>query len=130
MEALHALIASIMGYVSAPGLALIVLFVGAGLVMFEAQKRPDFDTGNFLKNEAGKESVANLGALIAIVLSGWCLIYLVTKVTDFDADTFVTIYTLHLAVWSGTKVAEKLVDAVVARWTGKSGTIEAPPKQE
>lgn len=126
METVSALISSLMSYISAPGLALVVMFVGAGVVLFEAQQRSDFDIGNFLKNDAGKESMAALGGLAAIVLSGWVVVYSATKVKDFDVDTFLWIYAVHLAVWSGTKVAEKLVDAFSARWSGKTAQPEQP----
>lgn len=126
MDTISAIVSSILSYLSAPGLALVVMFVGAGIVLFEAQKRSDFDIGNFLKNDSGKESMAALGGLAAIVLSGWVLVYTATKVKDFDVQTFLWIYAIHLAVWSGTKVAEKLVDAFSTRWYGKTAQPEQP----
>jgi hypothetical protein len=120
MEALVSIVSSVINYFNAPALALVVMFIGAFYVLHAAQAREDFDLGNILKNENGKESLAAMGGLVAIILSGWCLVYSLTQVKDMNSDTFVTLYALHLVVWSGTKVAEKLVDAVSAKWSGKS----------
>lgn len=110
---LTVILSFISAYLSVPSIALLVMFCGAFYVLKAAQRREDFDLGNMFKNEAGKESVVAMGAMIAIILSGWVLVY--DTVTNGVVDQ--NIYLIYLAIWSGSKVAEKLVEALAAKWT-------------
>ncbi len=97
-----------------PSVALMVLFVGAFYVLHAAQKRPDFDLGNMFKNDSGKESAVALGILIAIILSGWVLVY--DTISNQTIDS--TIYSIYLGIWSGTTMGSKLLEVLKIKWSG------------
>jgi hypothetical protein len=111
------ILTSVFNYFNAPAIALLVMFVGAYHVIHAAQGRDDFDFGNMLKNDSGKESVSALGALVALVLSGWSFVYLTFKMAPLTEDTYITMFMIYITAWSGTKIAEKLVDALASKWT-------------
>lgn len=100
-------------YIDIPALVLLVTLVGAWGIIHKAQNRQDFDFGNMLKDDNNKESVARLGALAAIGVSGWAVMYDTIHNQNLDATTL----GIYLAVWSGTKVADKLADALLAKWS-------------
>lgn len=126
MEFLSGLLASIIASFNLPSVALMVLFIGAFYVLHMAQKRPDFDLGNMFKNDNGKESAVSLGVIIAIILSGWVLVYDTIGNKAIDA----TIYSIYLGIWSGTSTASKLLDALKTKWSGSSTKEDAPEEKE
>lgn len=95
-----------------PAILLSVMLGATWFMVRTAQKRHDFDFGNMLKDEGGKESATRLAILVALCMSSWALIFDTMK-NGVVNDKLLMIY---LLVWSGTKVAEKIADALVAKW--------------
>jgi hypothetical protein len=107
------IVKAIFTYIDIPTLVLLCMLFGFWFIARTAQARPDFDFGNMLKDPEGKESVTRLGMVVAIPFTWW----------GFMADTMANkavdpvVLAICLACWSGTPVAMKLGDAIVAKWT-------------
>jgi len=86
-------------------LTLAIMLVLAVYVAVRAQRRNDFDWANSLKDEQGKESIARLGALVALAISTWVIMHVTVegKLTEW-------LYTAYLLTWSGSMVLAKAVD--------------------
>jgi hypothetical protein len=99
-------------FVDVPALILGMMLCAAWFMIRSAQKREDFDFGNMLRDENGKESATRLGVLAAIAFSSWFVMY--DTIHNKAGDS--TVLLIYLAVWSGAKVAEKLADALITKW--------------
>lgn len=107
------IVTAVFQYMDIPAMVLLVLlFAGWGVVK-KAQSRTDFDFAQMLKDDNGKESVSRLGALTAIAVSSWAVMY--DTIHSQAADH--AILGIYLAVWSGTKIADKFADAFLAKWS-------------
>jgi hypothetical protein len=91
---------------------LIILAMGWGIVK-QAQKREDFDFSNMLRDDNNKESALRFAVFVALAVSSWFVIYdtIHNKAGDNQA------LLIYVVVWSGAKVAEKLVEALAAKWS-------------
>jgi hypothetical protein len=107
------ILSAITAYIDIPAIILGMMLAAAWFMIRSAQKRDDFDFGNMLKDDGGKESATRMGILVAMCFSSWSLMY--DTIHNKQVDP--TVILIYLCVWSGTKVAEKLVDALVAKWT-------------
>lgn len=104
---------AVTSYIDIPAVVLGVMLTAAWGMVHSAQKRPDFDFGNMLKDENGKESSTRLAVLVAMCFSSWSLMY--DTIHNKEVDRYALL--IYLVVWSGTKVAEKLSDAIIAKWS-------------
>lgn len=118
IDTLNTIVAALVASFNLPSTALLILFIGAFYVLNAAQKRSDFDLGNMFKNDSGKESAVALGILIAIILSGWTLVY--DTITNGTIDP--TIYSIYLGIWSGTTMGTKLLEVLKMKWSGSTTT--------
>jgi len=107
------ILTAIFEYIDMPALILVLMLSAAWGMIRSAQKRADFDFGNMLKDENGKESAMRLGVLAAIAFSSWYVMsdLILSKAGD------PTILLIYLVCWSGSPVALKLGEALVAKWT-------------
>jgi hypothetical protein len=86
-------------------LTLVSLYIG-----WRAQTRKDFDFGNMLRDEAGKESAVRFGVLGSFAVSSWVLMRESMAVGSVDAQLFLA----YLVTWSGALVFVKGVE----KWDG------------
>jgi hypothetical protein len=112
------MIEAITTYLDIPALFLIVcLAAGYGLV------RNKFDWQSAGNDESGKASYLRLAIPVCLVVSSWWLIYVTmqvmkTSVNWIDAlQALFPFYLAYVVVFSGAKVAEKLADALLTKWT-------------
>lgn len=100
-----------------PAVILLMLTMMGGYVMYKTQKNPsnNFDFADMLRDEKGKPSALRLAIFVCLGISSWVVMYLVT--TTKAIDTWIVLG--YMVIWSGAKVAEKLVDAY-------SGTVQKP----
>lgn len=103
----------ITGYLDVPAMVLLLLLLAGWKVINLAQQRPDFDFSNMLKDDAGKESALRMGIFISLAISSWFVVY--DTIHNKQGDSQVLL--VYLCVWSGAKVADKLADAVLAKWS-------------
>lgn len=116
LDIINTVISALVAGFNLPSAALLIMFIGAFYVLNAAQKRSDFDLGNMFKNDSGKESAVALGVLIAIILSGWTLVY--DTITNGTIDP--TIYSIYLGIWSGTTMGTKLLEVLKMKWSGST----------
>ena len=84
-------------------LLLLVIYV-----LFQVQKRPDFDFAEMLKTN-GKPSAARLGMLVSLAVSSWIIIDVasVDLSTANSSSRLFDLLGLYLGVFAGAKVLEK-----------------------
>lgn len=103
---LQALAASLTIKVIVPGLMLLALVCLFLWVIFQAQKRPDFDASEFLRGDDNRLSMAKLFAFVACCWSTWHL-----SALTFDAGVSEEKFMVYLATWSGSLVALQAINA-------------------
>jgi len=116
-----------------PAVVLLAMLLASGYAMWAAQQRPDFDWGEGFRGDGGKVSFVRVGVLVSIGVSSWVLIY-ITMITIKAADTatwqaldsLYKYYLTFLLVWSGTKIAERIVEVAAAKM---GVTLPAAPAQ-
>jgi hypothetical protein len=109
----------IFGYtIDAPAASLLAMLAITIYVLFAAQRRGDFDWGQALKDDNGKVSALRLAIFAAIAVSSWLLIFVSMNVikSGQDLEQLYPFYATYLAIWSGAKVAEKALDAILAKF--------------
>jgi len=92
---------------------LFTLLGMAGLfvwVIFQAQRRPDFDASEFLRDEQGKLSWGRLGAFICLMTMTW-----VVFVRTLNDKLTVEEMALYAVTWSGSLVLLQALEV----WKGK-----------
>lgn len=101
-----------------PFLSLVAMLAITVYIIFAAQRRDDFDWGQALRDDNGKVSALRLGIFAAIAVSSWLLIYVTMNVIKKgdDLEQLFPFYAAYLGIWSGAKVAEKAIDAVLAKF--------------
>lgn len=88
-----------------PVIVLVALAILGGFVLWKAQQRTDFDWGNMLKDENGKESAVRMGILVSLSVSTWWVVWMALhKVLGIYEQL------LYLGTWSGVALAAKLID--------------------
>lgn len=97
---------------------LILLLILALFIAWRAQGRDDFDFADMLRDSSGKTSVARVGALVCLSISSWYVIYVTIK-SNTVSDNVLWSFGLYMGVWSGTKVAERFIDA----WLSRGGSV-------
>lgn len=103
---LQALAASLTTNVILPGIMLLGMVGMFVWVIFKAQARDDFDASEFLRDDAGKLSLARLFAFIACAWSTWHVAAL-TLNGGVSEERFL----IYLGTWSGSLVALRAIDA-------------------
>lgn len=95
-----------------PATMLLIMVLMGAYVMYKTQKDPhnDFDFADMLRDENGKPSAIRLAILPCLAISSWVIMYLVVQNKSIDLWLLV----FYMCVWSGAKIAEKMVDAYVA----------------
>ena len=94
-----------------PAIILFVMLLLSGYVMFMAQRREDFDFGNMLRDEQGKESTVRICALISMAVSSWALM---NHALLAGASMDWKLFALYVGTWSGALVFIKMAE----RWDG------------
>ena len=121
------------GFDAASAVLLAMLAAGA-YVMFKAQQRDDFDWADMLRDDNGKPSSFRLAIFVCLGVSSWLLIYLTIKlvgqVTVSWADTLEMLfkwYALYVLVFSGAKIAERIVEIAYVKIVGRDPLPPAKP---
>ena len=104
--------------IDVPAAVLAVVLLGGVWICYKAQQREDFDFADMLRDDAGKPSALRLGVIVAIAMSSWALAYDTINGNELDIQVFVA----YLVIWSGAKIAEKLIDIVAAKWLPKGAS--------
>jgi cbb3-type cytochrome oxidase subunit 3 len=116
-------------WIDLPAVVLGLLMLMGAYIMFQAQKRRDFDFGNMLKDESNKESALRLGVIIGISIGSWSFIYVTIHKVLSEVYWFYS-FVAYLLILSGAKLAEKLIEAWRVKWNIPSNAKELdPPKQ-
>lgn len=102
------------GYFSLPSFFLCLMLAAAWSMVHKAQSRPDFDFGNMMKDPEGKESAMRLAVLGAFCFSSW---FLMAIMSNNPTGDHTNIYLIYLVCWSGSPVALKLGEALLAKWS-------------
>ena len=93
-------------------LAFTGLFALVVYVLFQVQKRKDFDFAEMLKYN-GKPSTARLGMLLSLAISSWIVLQVaIVELSPSYTGTpkLVEILGLYLGIFAGAKVIEKGID--------------------
>lgn len=105
---------------------LLAMIVMGGYVMYKAQQQSDFDWADMLRDDNHKPSAFRLAIFVSLAVASWILIYvtlkLVAQVTVSWAATLDILfkwYALYILVYSGAKIAERLVELAYAKLVGK-----------
>lgn len=96
-----------------PAIVLILLLLAGAVVMHAAQKQPGFNFSDMLTDDSGKPSAMRFAVFVCIAASTWALIKVVMTATD-SKEVF-NFYMAYMAVWSGAKIVEKMLDAILAK---------------
>lgn len=100
-----------------PSMVLIALLILGAFVMWAAQSKHDFDFAGMLTDDNGKPSAMRLGVFVCLAASTWVLIKV--TMTIKDEDKLFNFYIAYVAIWSGAKIVEKLLDVLLAKFGGK-----------
>lgn len=95
---------------------LFAIFVVAALVAHAAQKRPDFDFADMLRDPiTNKPSANRLAIFVSLAISSWILMYAALNIDKKQLGSMlVTLFEVFMGIWSGAKVVEKAIDAYAA----------------
>ena len=110
-----------------PAIAFFLIFGAFVYVLWQAQHTPDnnFDVKDMLRDANGKPSAFRLFSFICAAATTWALMYHTIKTTGQINEW---IFALYLAVWSGSAVASKIVDAYQSRNGGTP--VGAQPEKD
>lgn len=88
------------------------------MLVLRAARIGGFSWAGALKDDAGKESALRFAVLVALVISSWLLMYVSLNVikNGDDMQALFPFFATYLAVWSGAKVVEKLLDLLLAKY--------------
>jgi hypothetical protein len=113
-EQLKTYLVALTGSVTIGVLIPLLILVGiTAMIWFlisRAQKDPDFDIANTLRDEAGKESATRVLTFGAFAVTSWGYAVSAFALPQYFSE--VTLY--YLAFWSGSPVALKLAE----KWNG------------
>lgn len=103
-----------------PAVVLIAIFVIMFWVFWQAHKADNgLNFSEMLRDEHGKASSARMAIFVCLAISSWAIMYiLLTRKGEIDPLVFGG----YIIVWSGAKVAEKLVDAFIYYRNGAPAT--------
>jgi hypothetical protein len=92
-----------------PKVVLVVLLAGFAWSLWRVQKRADFDLAEMYKDDNGKVSAFRFIAVGTWVAATW---YTMQTMMDGVPDDYT--FFVYVAVFSGAKVAEKMIE----KWNG------------
>lgn len=97
-----------------PAVVLLIIFMMGAWVLWQTQanKRNKFDFADMLRDETDKPSALRMAIFIGLGISSWAIMYMLVS-NKGKIDTW--IFVAYMVVWSGAKVADKLVDAYAGR---------------
>lgn len=117
MERVYVAISSLSAGVVVPALILAFLLCMFSYVLWLAQKRPDFDAANFLRDDKGKEDIVKICTLIALAITSWLVSTLVF--TDKISPEYFLYYSL---TWASTPV----LIVLASKWNGALPFAKGP----
>lgn len=101
-----------LSYIDIPAIILGLMLCATWFMIMSARDKGHYDFSNMLRDENGKESITRIASITALAFSSWFVMYDTIHRKEGDS----TVLLVYLAIWSGVKVAEKLVDAFAAKW--------------
>ena len=118
MVALTELFNKWLSMVDFPATVLLVMLLLGVYIMHKTQQNPDnnFDFADMLRDDGGKPSAFRLAVFACLAISSWVIMSIV--VTTHAIDLWV--FGFYLIVWSGAKIADKLIDAYMVTKGGVS----------
>jgi hypothetical protein len=92
-----------------PAVILLVMTLLGVYVLYQTQKSKsnNFDFADMLRDDAGKPSAFRLAIFVCLAISSWVIMYIVVQTKAIDLWLIV----FYMLIWSGAKIAEKIVDA-------------------
>jgi len=95
-----------------PAVILLVMTLMGAYVLYKTQKNPNnnFDFADMLRDDAGKPSALRLAIFVCLAISSWAIMYLIVQNRNIDLWLIVC----YMMIWSGAKIADKMVDAYAA----------------
>jgi len=101
-----------------PAVILLVMAIMGAWVVHQTQKNPNnnFDFADMLRDEMGKPSALRLALFPCLAVSSWVVMYTVVQTKTIDLWLIV----FYMLVWSGAKIADKMVDAYIMTKGGGS----------
>jgi hypothetical protein len=102
-------------------MVLLALLAAAMYVMWQAQRKADFDWADMLRDDAGKPSAFRLAIFVSLGVSSWLLIYVTMKIVGTSSTWVEALnalfpwYAIYILVFSGAKIAERLVEIAAVK---------------
>jgi len=95
-----------------PALILLIITLLGVYVIYKTQQDPhnQFDFADMLRDDTNKPSALRLAIFVCLAISSWAVMYIIVSTQTIDSWLLIA----YMAVWSGAKVAEKLVEAYSA----------------
>lgn len=107
-----------------PAVILLLIFFLGMYVLYKTQNADnDFDFAEMLRDDNGKPSSSRMATFVCLGASTWAIMYILVK-TNGQIDPW--IFVAYITIWSGAKVAERLIDSYMAS-RGLNSTTAAPP---
>ena len=103
------------------GASLVLIgLVALGLISaFRAQRQEDFSWTDMLRDAHGKPSAFRLGIVISLIMASWVLVVItIRSIPPFTAKELTDLVLIYLIVWSGSPIVSKLLDFLLAKYTG------------
>jgi hypothetical protein len=112
-------------HMDVPSVTLLVIGLVGFYILWKVQRDPtnSFDFADMMRDDAGKPSAARLASFVCLAISTWGLMFMMMNKGIDD-----TLYLGYIALWSGTKVAEKAIDAWSGRGSPAAAMSEPAPK--
>lgn len=106
-----------------PATVLLVLVLMGAYVVYKTQTDPNnnFDFADMLRDDSGKPSALRLMIFPCMAISSWVIMYVVVSKQAIDLWLIV----LYMLIWSGAKIADKMVDAYIV---SKGGSLPSMPQ--
>ena len=111
--------------IDAPAVSLLVMGVGLIYLMWSVAQKPQSFWAQAFVDDNAKPSWMRVAMIVALLATTWHLIYVTMNVIKDgkDLEQLLPFYGVYLLVWSGAKVAEKAIDAILAKF----GVIRPQP---
>jgi amino acid transporter len=108
-----------------PAVILLMMALLGVYVLYQTQKSKsnNFDFADMLRDDAGKPSAFRLAIFVCLAISSWAIMYIIMQTKGID----IWLIVFYMLIWSGAKIAEKIVDAYAG---SKGGVPTAPPTSE
>lgn len=107
--------------VDLPALGFVAIFALGVWVLHRAQasSKNNFDMADMLRDEGGKPSAYRLFGFVSLASTTWGLMY---HIIHTKGEMQEWIYLGYAAIWSGSAVAAKAIDAYSGRTNTSSST--------